>query len=295
MLKRYVSLMGIGLMVAAFPVSTRQLFAQVDAEVKSGSDRSQNDPVLKQMRELAESTKILVGSGGDGAPRLIPRPIFRYSDAAREIFDATLWAWTIDQRPVVFQKVESGLYDDGKRLRWTYCLASLSESLIEVKWSNGHRYKSSKPGIEYAAIAGAPRPAANRAVRRRQMKQLASRFSATITHNPDGPVVEEMRLLTRPVMEYSVGGETLPTGAVFGFTSNGTNPDAYLVIDLQQSSRGEFEWRYGATRMTICGIELRLDERSVWKTAWVAPRPIPFDAWTFFYTPRVERGQEVAE
>lgn len=98
-----------------------------------------------------------------------------------------------------------------------------------------------------------------------------------------------MRLLPKPIMEYTITGSSLPTGAVFGLTSNGTNPDAYLVIDLREGKAGQLEWHYGAARMTICKIELRHKDNVVWTQQWVRPVPTAFDTWTFYYAPKLSK------
>jgi len=252
------------------------------AELSLGDKEGATD-TLSQMRRLAHGTQVeIFGETETPPPQFVTQPVFRYSDQPRRIQDATLWAWTVNGRPGMFLKVESVLMPDGTKRPWIFCVSSVSEHLIDAQFPGGHRYQSQKRGVEYRLITDAPLPSANAVQRRRQMKQLALRFSATIIQEPTKPVTEEMRLLPRPVMEYTMEGEDLPTGAVFGLTSGGTNPDAFLIIEATDAGKGSELWKYVAARMTTGGVELRLDEVPVWTVPWVPPHPKPFDRWTFF-------------
>ena len=135
-------------------------------------------------------------------------------------------------------------------------------------------------------LPGAPRPTVREFVRVQQMKRLSQRFSATITTVGDGSQVQEMRLLPKPVFIYPAK-PAAPTVALFGLTTNGTNPDAYVVVQVNASGDAPI-YTYGLRRMTLNGVRVRLDEEQVWETKEVEwPRqPDAQEAWTFFYTPR---------
>ncbi|CAL1165964.1 unnamed protein product [Cladocopium goreaui] len=285
-----ITAMVIAALVACVSIALpRTSFAQ------STATEAERDFIERQMRELAESTEVIAKTDdGERVAQLVEHPIFRYSDQPRDIYNATLWAWQLDGRPVVLQKIEAGIdHNDNTTPRWTHCLTSFSEHRVDVNWDGGRRYQSRKPGIEYRKIDNGPVPSDRLFVRRRQMKQLASRFAATITIDPSTGKVQEMRPLTTPLMEYTVSSDApadgkppLPTGAVFALAANGTNPDAYLVIDLHEPRAGAATWHYGAARMTICGLDLRLDKQTVWSVPFVEPVPTPFENWTFYYSVR---------
>ena len=67
------------------------------------------------------------------------------------------------------------------------------------------------------------------------MKEMARRFSASFTHKGD---MEEMRLLPRPLYRYADPASEIVDGAVFAFTSTGTNPNAFLIFELMSGVSG---------------------------------------------------------
>jgi hypothetical protein len=225
---------------------------------------------------------------GDGhvPAKLVLTPIFRYSDQPRRIVDATLWAWIHEGRLVAFQKIEATASND--RPRWTYCFASFSENPLDVRWSAEMKYQTQTAGVGFHRLPDAPAPSEKAFVRTQQMKQLARRFSATIENLPDGGNKEVMRLLPKPVFLYPQRPE-VPTLAVFGLTSGGTNPDAYIILQVE-SDENELHWQYGARRMTTGGVSVKLDQDTVWETKWINATggAVPKEAWIYFYRDREE-------
>lgn len=112
------------------------------------------------------------------------------------------------------------------------------------------------------------------------MKQLARRISATISDRPDGSDKEVMRLLPKPVFLFPQKPAT-PTLAIFGLTSNGTNPDAYIILQIESESDRP-KWTYGVRRMTTGAVQVSLDDNTIWTSEYVDYTPIPKEAWTFF-------------
>jgi hypothetical protein len=96
-----------------------------------------------------------------------------------------------------------------------------------------------------------------------------------------------MRLLTTPLCEFSDQESEVLKGAVFGFGTNGTNPDLLLAIEVRPNKNNEAAaWHFAAARITTNGIRLHYQEVQVWETEQVNYKLAPFSNWTCFGTPR---------
>jgi len=76
-------------------------------------------------------------------------------------------------------------------------------------------------------------------------------------------------------------------GGVFGLTSNGTNPDAMLVLELHTLRTGEAEWLFGIAGMTAGGLSVKFDDKEVWTKPY-SGRAESFENWSWFW----EKGTE---
>jgi hypothetical protein len=243
----------------------------------------QRQALLAQMRELAEQTEVAYESGA-GKLTFVENPVFRYDDQPRRFIDATVWAWTDRGRPVAFQKVEASIDDVTAESKWGYCFASLSEDRLAVEWEHGKKFRSTEPGVVFLPLDGAPPVATRSAARKRQARDLSRGFSARILLNPRTNDTEEMRLLATPIHEYDdPAGEYL--GAAFGYSTGGRNPDLLILIEIRKHD-GKLVWHYAPVRMTIGGVTVKLQEKSVWEVPFIEPRPQDLPTWTFFYRPR---------
>ncbi|HZL90840.1 MAG TPA: hypothetical protein VFB96_20905 [Pirellulaceae bacterium] len=255
-------------------------------------NEQRREALLAQMRSLAEKTKIEV-EGSDRQSELMKSPIFRYDDQPRRFIDATIWAWTDQGRPVAFQKIEAVEFGDpdAPSSTWQYCFASLSSDLLRVEWPDCPRFRSTKPGIEFRPLEGAPEVAEGSSQRKRQTRELARKFSARIITSRVNDIRQQMRLLTTPLMEYVDPKSKEFRGAVFGMATNGTNPDLLIVLEIRES-QGTAAWHYAPARMTCGGVNLAYRDREVWQVDWVDGSQGPFPTWTFFSTERAPLALE---
>lgn len=277
---RLTSLIGIVIGLAAM-VAVRAADEPADGLRKPEAERG----FLSEMIERVDGVhvRILNGSESKEAGR-VQRPVFRYSDEEREIFDATLWLWTDEGRPVALQKDEAAASVGVPK--WTVCFASFAAENIDVRWPRGdYGFATTAPGCEFQPIVDAPAPASSERLIRAQIKKLSQRFTAE--HSYEGRGTTQARLLTRPIHEYASEKHGIAAGAVFGFASHGTNPDAYLLIELRKTPTGH-EWVYGCVRMTIYAVQVSLDSKPVWSCQAEKPQPGYFKNWTFFFEPRPE-------
>jgi hypothetical protein len=238
--------------------------------------------ILDWMQHYAEDTQITLKSeDGDVEAELVPRAVFRYSDAEQEIPDATLWVWTRDARPVAFQKVEVNAWRGTSQ--WTICFASLTSDLVDVRWPAEpirRTYESTAAGITFRPIPDADPPADNPRLRSIQIKRLKDRFTARL--DPVG----EARFMPRPIFEYEEAESRLQLGSIFGLSATGTNPDALLLIEARPDEQNELRWEYAPARLTNSGVTLQLDEEVVWEDPPVTNQQNVQPTWTYFFMPR---------
>jgi len=119
------------------------------------------------------------------------------------------------------------------------------------------------------------------------MKDMVGRFAATIhaRHEDTKELIpQEMRRLPSPIHRYADEGAGIVDGIIFALTTNGTNPDILIVIELRSANGSPPEWMYGIVNMTAADVHLRFDDTEVWVSLTTDPR----ETWNFLRTARDE-------
>jgi hypothetical protein len=271
--------LGLAAMLCAAPPAD-----EPDEVAKSATEtaarKKQREENLKAMQSRVSRMKVRTAGERTDA-ELITTPVLHYTDEPRRIIDATLWGWVAEGRLLAVCKIE---YCDRKAHPfgpWLSCFGSLASGRIDAEWSGGRRWSARKPGIEMQTIDLAPAAAGGQIARLREMKTIASRFKATITE-PQENNREEMRLLPRPVYRYESPTRELLDGAVFGLTKNGTNPDAILVLELNENKAAAPVWKFGVAGMTAGELSVKFDDTEVWSKP-AAKGTGSFDTWVWFW------------
>ncbi len=283
----------LGAIIAASVFATQndtakaEVTQQSEADKQTEAQKERAESLYKWTRKYAQDTRITVLNKGDGeAAELRAEPVMRYSDQPRFIADATLWVWSLRGRPVAIQKVE--VNDTTATPLWTVCFAALSEELVEAKWPFGQTFKTTKPGWVFEAIPSADPPAEKAAARTLQMRALSRQFSGSVFSGVQNSNIP-MRLLPKPVYEYSDPETKLPLGAIFGLADNGTNPSVFVVIEARPTKDGKVAWHHAHSRMTADIGKLTLNEATIWEFKPVNVPNDPstnFDNWMFYFMRR---------
>jgi hypothetical protein len=244
-------------------------------------EQKEREKLLQRMKQRAAGIEVQITTDQDQvAAKLVAEPLLRYNDQPRGFRDATVWCWCDNQgRPVALLKTQIGR--DRGRSRWLDGLNSLSDRLIEAKWEDGHRFASRQPGMKRIQFADGPEASDKPRVRLQQMKEIADRVSLTIWPSEGGQ--QEMRLLPRPLYRYTPPAGELIDGALFGFTTNGTNPDAVLAVELTGRDVTKGTWLYGLAQMTTGGLAARIDDREVWTATKKVALETAYDEWIWFW------------
>jgi hypothetical protein len=242
-----------------------------DDSASKQADRSKHERLLEiYSNDAAEFTIYRDASRKDRA-ELRREPVLVGSDAARGGGDGAVFVWTCRGRPEVIGHIFSfpttgprGLYHE---------FHSLSLAVLDVSRSGTHAstWTPLAPGIELAAIAGAPRPARSAPQRLSQMRALTRDFSASTTDHTKRRL--ELRLLPQPLYRYESTDPDVLDGAVFAFVTS-TDAEALLVIEARKPAPADGPvWDYAICRFT----DLSLLVRHKGKEVFTAPL-IPYNS-----------------
>lgn len=245
--------------------------------------KEQREARLRTMHEQVQSVSVKSSSNaGWEVADLHQEPLFRYADVPRSILEGSLWCWGKTGRPVALTKLEMVAKHGNFGPEWQYCIASLAEQPIQVTWPDSKPFTASKAGVAWQPISDAPEVSDKPATRLRQMKELIKRYSATILIDGQERLKQEMRQLTSPIHRYADPDAGLTDGTIFGFSTNGTNPDVLLLIEAASKKYSPSQWRFAVVGMTWAEYRVRLDVTEVVRI----PFPPPRETWDVRHVPR---------
>ena len=243
------------------------------------ADRSEKIRQTKRavMRSFAESLEVLERTAdGDRPSQRVEDCVLYFTDPVYhpEIGEGSTWIWHDQQRPVIIAQI----YHWTPREQWVMGLYTFSNHRVVITDGEEIRREYRPTDFEPLPIPGAPPPADKRAVRRLQMKRLATRFSATeqrpARKDPDRPI-RPLRLLTKPIHEYSHESSSVVDGAVFAFV-HGTNAQIVMLLEARRKPDDGLGWYAGFGRLSDGDNLVRFDKREFWKEL-APPRPLPHD------------------
>ena len=217
--------------------------------------RARHERILKiYTGDAAEFTIYRDASRKDRA-ELRREPVFFGSNPARGGGDCAVFVWTCQGRAEVIGTIYSFPTIGPRQLNHEF--HSLSLSVLDVSRAGTHAstWTPLAPGIELAAISGAPRPATSAPQRLSQMRALSRDFSASTEDHAARRL--ELRLLPQPIYRYESTDPDVLDGALFAFVIS-TDPEALLVIEARKSAAaGGPVWEYATCRLTDLALQVR--------------------------------------
>jgi hypothetical protein len=242
-----------------------------DDSAKEQGARSQHERVLAMYTGDAAEYTIYRDSRRKERADLRREPVFVGGDPVRSGGDCAVFVWTCRGRSEAIGTIFSFPTTGPRKLY--HELHSLSLSVLDVSRAGTHAstWTPLAPGIELAALAGAPRPARTAGQRLSQLRALIRDFSASTKDQSDRRL--ELRLLPQPLYRYESSDPDVVDGALFAFVT-ATDPEALLVIEARKPApAADPVWQYAACRMT----DLDLVVRHKGKAIFTAPL-IPYGA-----------------
>jgi hypothetical protein len=229
------------------------LIAQSPRPEDAAAEQQNNPPPLPgYIRSLQ-----VLPAGGDEPIASTGRALFSYADSARIIADGAIWAWG-EGRPLAMAKC--WLNRNGSR---TVAFSLTSDELVMAHGSQGRSWLPRSKQVEPAELPGAPAADAKEAVRLRQLKEQARRFTAHEFWNPENSRFE-LRLLVQPVHRYRDEKRKINDGAVFLWAYD-NNPQILLLIEILEPADGKARWQYLLAQVSSAELHVQLDGKEVWK------------------------------
>lgn len=221
---------------------------------KKTADNDTRAKTLEAMQKAAGQFKLTLKDETKLAQN--PEPIFRFDDPTRST-DGAIWAWG-EGRP-------SGLTVIARDSRtanyWMVETVSFSETPLVVKAPLDVK-QTLKGSFEPKKISDVDAPHTSAARRKLQLKMISKKFHAFQMWDNLGATEDkrfELRMLDKPVLEYSDKERGISNGAVFLFLY-GMNPELAMVIEAHEDG-----WQCGFGRMGWASANVNFDETLIFE------------------------------
>ena len=242
----------------------------------SGADESQEpkptDEAVQRERDkqsaervlaLAKKYEFFVEMPERRELELHAKPVLTYSNPIRGEVYGNVFVWTLDGRPELLGAV----FDFRNEDKFDSELHMLSRSGICGSREGREFWRPERPTVEFSNVPDGPVPAANPAARLRQMREIARAITVERNHPEQGK--GEMRLLTQPLYRYQSTQVGVIDGGLFVF-AEGTDPEAFLLLEATNGGRAEPTWKFAFARMNIVEFRAQYHGAEIWHVASVS-------------------------
>lgn len=210
-----------------------------------------------ELMEMRMARVRVTGSEADFPEQFETKPIFRYTDPARNYVAAAVWKLGAKGRPKALITTELHRQFYGMP-RIVYEYLSLTPERFAV--SGGDiAWRPEGTDLEFKPVPDSPAPDATPQRRLLQLKAIAKRFSGEELVGKENC---ELRLLPQPIDRYTPSTAERADGAIF-LMQFGTNPEAVLFIESDGKA-----WNFAAGRLAGASkIHLAIDGKTAWEGA----------------------------
>jgi hypothetical protein len=118
-------------------------------------------------------------------------------------------------------------------------------------------WQVTRPGVQLAAVEGAPKPGDTERARLTQMRNLAREFRGWMK---DGADVTELRLLPQPIVRYKSPEQGVADGAIFALVWKGTDPEVLLVLEDRKGA-----WHSALVRFNFRDMWVERNDKEIWR------------------------------
>jgi hypothetical protein len=218
---------------------------------------------LNLLHQLAEEVQVSINSGDKLQPiKMLPEPLYRYSQQSRFYPDAVVWGWLDHGRPKALLTLACQVETNSTQL--IYEFNSLSANPLFCTIDGQDRWAPRGPGVTMKTLPGAPAPVDDKEGRLRQINALLAGLKATeIIIESGQQKTLDLAWATKPIYRYSDPTEGIVDGALC-FACIETNPEVLIVLEAQRRPNSPPSWYCGFNRITYAELHVRRDDKDIW-------------------------------
>jgi hypothetical protein len=223
---------------------------------KEKEEEARREEQLKNMKRSAAQHALTSPDDPKRTFKFHESALLRFSNPVSGTKDGGIYVWTDAGRPQAILK----LYTFDNKF-FTHEWLSLSENTLIAERDGKAIWTPAEPGLKFRELPEAPKPAGAAADRLRQMKALATGFSATYTaRHLDGKPFE-LRLLAQPLFRYETDEKERADGSVFGFVQS-TAPVVLLILESRPTKDGQ-RWHYACASLVSGPVTAKYGDKEV--------------------------------
>lgn len=191
------------------------------------------------------------------------KSLLNWTNPERQQERGAVYVWTIDERPLVIGSFFTYVYNDKVYLKHEF--HSLSTKPLKSSYGGKLAWTPQTAGIQWVTAKAVAEPAQTHTARALQIRELSRRFRAEL-HSPMNERTE-LRLVSRPLLEYSSPKQHVIDGAIFSYAV-ATDPEVLLLVEAyEEITNGTTStgYRYAFARFHYWNVVVFEGENKVWE------------------------------
>ncbi len=212
---------------------------------------------------IEDARKYVIESVKDKAKlKLNEKSLMNWTNPARQQERGAIYVWTLDERPLAIGSLFT--YEVNDKVYAKHEFQSFSSGPMRSSFDGKLAWTPKGAGVEWRNFEDSPQPATTHTARLLQMRQLARPFRAELVSPKEDRT--ELRLISRPLVEYSSTKNGVIEGAIFSFAV-ATDPEVLLLIEAFEenlSGTKRTGFRHAFARFHYWNVSVFEGDRKVW-------------------------------
>ena len=239
----------IGILAASLVVLAMAFASSVSAQEAAPFIEDARKYVIESVKEKVTLT-------------LNEKSLMNWTNPARQQERGAVYVWKLDERPAAIGSLFSYEYDS--KVYNKHEFHSLSSGPLRSTFAGTLAWTPKSAGIEWKPFNDSPPPGTTHTARLLQMRQFSRPFRAELVSPKDEKT--ELRLISRPLFEYSSPKSGVIDGAIFSFAV-ATDPEVLLLIEafeenLNGTKRAGF--RHAFARFHYWNVAVYEGDKKIW-------------------------------
>lgn len=231
----------------------------------AGVTVAQDKPMNEPPPFLDEAKKYVIEAADKTRLTLNEKSLLNWTNPARQQERGAVYVWLLDGRPLAIGSLFS--YEYNEKVYEKHEFHSLSTKPLKSTYAGTLAWTPKAAGIEWRQFNDSPTPGTTHTARLLQMRQLARPFRAELVSPKEDKT--ELRLISRPLLEYSSPKNGVIDGAIFSFAV-ATDPEVLLLVEafeetLNGTKRSGF--RHAFARFHYWDLAVYDGDKKVWEAA----------------------------